>query len=224
MLPKFNNPRGIQDYLDGLPYNTTDRTFCPRDVVLEQKAHCMDGAVFAATALESLGYPPLLVDLRAIDDDDHVIAVFRENGLWGAVAKSNTTTLRFRDPAYRSIRELALSYFPVYFNTDGEMSLYEYSRPFSLRKYRGAGAGCRLHWAGPGQHSALSNRFPATAQIDAHRTAISCRFLFRRGRLGRAVQEVIPRKSRYARSRRFAASGGFGDGWPSDNGVRRAMV
>jgi hypothetical protein len=137
MLPKFHSPSSIQDYLDRLAYNTTDRTFCPQDVVLEQKAHCMDGAVFAATALESLGHPALLVDLRAIDDDDHVIAVFRENGLWGAVAKSNTTTLRFRDPAYRSIRELALSYFPVYFNVAGEMSLYEYSRPFSLRKYRG---------------------------------------------------------------------------------------
>jgi hypothetical protein len=137
MLPKFSNPRAIQDYLDGLAYNTTDQTFCPRDVVLQQKAHCMDGAVFAATALESIGHPPRLVDLRAVDDDDHVIAVFRENGLWGAVAKSNTTTLRYRDPAYRSIRELALSYFPVYFNVAGEMSLYEYSRPFSLRKYRG---------------------------------------------------------------------------------------
>ena len=137
MLPKFLNPRDIQDYLDCLAYNTTEQTFCPRDVVLQQKAHCMDGAVFAAAALETLGHPPLLVDLRAVDDDDHVIAVFREKGLWGAVAKSNTTTLRWRDPAYRSIRELALSYFPVYFNVTGEMSLYEYSRPFSLRKYRG---------------------------------------------------------------------------------------
>lgn len=135
MLPKFTDPKGIQDYLDALAYNTSDRTLCPRDVVQEQMAHCMDGAVFAAAALESIGYPPLLVDLRAIDDDDHVIAVFREHGLWGAVAKSNTTTLRYRDPVYRSIRELALSYFPVYFNVDGEMSLYEYSRPFSLRKY-----------------------------------------------------------------------------------------
>ena len=97
----------------------------------------MDGAVFAATALDSIGHPPLLVDLRAVDDDDHVIAVFRENGLWGAVAKSNTTTLRSRDPVYRCVRELALSYFPVYFNVDGELSLYEYSRPFSLRKYCG---------------------------------------------------------------------------------------
>ena len=137
MLPQFARPRDIQDYLDSLAYNTTERTFCPRDVMREQMAHCMDGAVFAATALESIGHPPLLVDLRAVDDDDHVIAVFRENGLWGAVAKSNTTTLRFRDPVYRSVRELALSYFPVYFNTDGEMSLYEYSRPFSLKKYRG---------------------------------------------------------------------------------------
>jgi len=135
MLPNFPNPASIQDYLDALAYNTTDITFCPRDVMLRQKAHCMDGAVFAAAALESMGYPPLLVDLRAIDDDDHVIAVYRENGLWGAVAKSNTTSLRFRDPAYRTVRELALSYFPVYFNTDGAMSLYEYSRPFSLRKY-----------------------------------------------------------------------------------------
>ena len=135
MLPRFPNPASVQDYLDALAYNTTDTTFCPRDVVLEQKAHCMDGAVFAAAALDSMGYPPLLVDLRAIDDDDHVIAVYRENGLWGAVAKSNTTSLRFRDPAYRTVRELALSYFPVYFNMDGVMSLYEYSRPFSLRKY-----------------------------------------------------------------------------------------
>jgi hypothetical protein len=137
MLPQFTDPISIQEYLDGLAYNITDRTLCPRDVARERMAHCMDGAVFAATALERLAYPPLLVDLRAIDDDDHVIAAFREHGLWGAVAKSNTTSLRFRAPVYRSVRELALSYFAVYFNTAGEMSLYEYSRPFSLRRYRG---------------------------------------------------------------------------------------
>jgi hypothetical protein len=137
-LPRFADPKGIQDYLDTLAYNCTERTLSPHAVVREQIAHCMDGAVFAATALESLGHPPLLVDLRAVDDDDHVIAVYRENGLWGAVAKSNTTLLRFRPPVFRSLRELALSYFAVYFNTDGEMSLYEYSRPFSLRRYRDA--------------------------------------------------------------------------------------
>lgn len=137
MLPLFDDPIGIQEYLDALDYNCTERTLNPHDVVREGIAHCMDGAVFAATALGYLGHRPLLVDLRAVDDDDHVIAVFREAGLWGAVAKSNTTSLRFRAPVYRSIRELALSYFAVYFNTDGELSLYEYSRPFALSRYRG---------------------------------------------------------------------------------------
>lgn len=135
MLPEFSDPKSVQDYLDQLAYNTTDRVLCPTDVVRERIAHCLDGAVLAATALASLGHRPLLVDLRAVDDDDHVIAVYREHGLWGAVAKSNTTSLRFRAPVYRSIRELALSYFPVYFNIDGELSLREYSRPFSLRRY-----------------------------------------------------------------------------------------
>lgn len=135
MLPEFTDPTRIQDYLDALAYNCTDRTLAPHAVARERMAHCMDGAVFAATALGALGHRPLLVDLRAVDDDDHVIAVFQEDGLWGAVAKSNTTSLRYRDPVFRSIRELALSYFPLYFNTDGEMSLYEYSRPFSLRRY-----------------------------------------------------------------------------------------
>lgn len=137
MLPIFNDPTGVQEYLDALAYNCTDRVFNPHDVVRERMAHCMDGAVFAATALSYIGHRPLLVDLRAVDDDDHVIAVFREEGLWGAVAKSNTTSLRFRAPVYRSIRELALSYFAVYFNVNGEMSLYEYSRPFSLDRYKG---------------------------------------------------------------------------------------
>lgn len=138
MLPTFKDPKHIQDYLDATPYNCTERTLSPYYVVRDRMAHCMDGAVFAATALQSLGHRPLLVDLRAVDDDDHVIAVFREDGLWGAVAKSNTTLLRFRPPVFRSIRELALSYFAVYFNTKGAMSLREYSRPFSLRRYADA--------------------------------------------------------------------------------------
>lgn len=136
-LPRFATPKDIQDYLDGLVYNSTDCTLSPRAVQRRGIAHCMDGAVFAATALESLGHPPLLVDLRAVDDDDHVIAAYREHGLWGAVAKSNTTLLRFRPPVYRTVRELALSYFAVYFNVEGDMSLREYSVPFSLKRYRG---------------------------------------------------------------------------------------
>ncbi len=95
----------------------------------------MDGALFAAVALQRLGHAPALMDLRAVNDDDHVIAVYREKGLWGAVAKSNTTLLRYRDPVYRTLRELALSYFPMYFNAAGEMSLREYSCPFSLQRF-----------------------------------------------------------------------------------------
>lgn len=135
VLSRLTNPSLIQDFLDGLAYNTTDKTFSPREVLQRRLAHCMDGALFAAVALQQLGYPPALMDLRAVNDDDHVIAVYRENGFWGAVAKSNTTLLRYRDPVYRSLRELALSYFPMYFNTAGELSLREYSCPFSLKRF-----------------------------------------------------------------------------------------
>lgn len=135
VLDGLTSPWKIQDFLDGLAYNTSDVTFSPREVLRRKQAHCMDGALFGVAALQWLRHPPLLVDLRAVNDDDHVIAVFRQEGMWGAVAKSNTTLLRYRDPVYRSLRELALSYFPMYFNSEGEMSLREYSRPFSLRRF-----------------------------------------------------------------------------------------
>jgi hypothetical protein len=97
-------------------------------------ANCFDGAVYAAAALETLGFPPLIVDLVAKNDDDHVIAVYRSGG-WGAVAKSNTTMLRSREPVYRSLRELVMSYFSGYFNTAGYMSLQSYSAPVNLRRF-----------------------------------------------------------------------------------------
>lgn len=132
---RLTSPSLIQDFLDGLAYNTSEKALSPREVLQRRQAHCMDGALFAAVALHQLGHPPALMDLRAVNDDDHVIAVFREKGLWGAVAKSNTTLLRYRDPVYRTLRELALSYFPMYFNSAGEMSLREYSCPFSLGRF-----------------------------------------------------------------------------------------
>ncbi len=101
----------------------------------EKKANCFEGALFAAAALRFIGYSPLLVDMRAVNDDDHVLAVFRQNGAWGCVAKSNYTVLRFREPVYRSIRELMMSYFDVFFNPIGEKSLREYSRPFDLTRF-----------------------------------------------------------------------------------------
>lgn len=133
-LKKLSSPRKIQDFLDKLNYNTDGICRSPKEVMRTRKAHCMDGALFAATALEQLCYQPLIMDLRAVNDDDHVIALFKEKGLWGAVAKSNTTLLRYRDPIYKNLRELAMSYFFAYFNTKGDMSLQEYSRSFNLKK------------------------------------------------------------------------------------------
>jgi len=134
-LDRLDSPRSIQDFLDELPYNPEPVCRSPREVLRERRAHCMEGALFAAAAISRLEQPPLVVDLRAANDDDHVIALFREEGRWGAVAKSNTTLLRMRDPVYRTVRELALSYFPFYFNVDGEMSLRSYSTPLDLSRF-----------------------------------------------------------------------------------------
>jgi hypothetical protein len=104
-------------------------------VAHEKSANCFEGALFAAAALRRLGHAPLIVDLYAVNDDDHVLAVFRSKGAWGAVAKSNTTTLRYRDPIYRDLRELVLSYFEGYFNVYGVKTLRSYSRPLDLRRF-----------------------------------------------------------------------------------------
>ncbi len=135
MLNSIDSPYKIQEFLDSVPYNTTKRTLSPLLVMKERMAHCMDGGMFAAAALRRLGYPPLIVDLSAENDDDHIIAVFREGGCWGAVAKSNTTVLRFREPVYRTLRELAMSYFDLYYNLNGQKSLRSYSRTIDLSRF-----------------------------------------------------------------------------------------
>jgi hypothetical protein len=91
--------------------------------------------MFAAAALRMLGFPPLLLDLEAERDDDHVLAIFRRSGHWGAIAKSNYSGLRYREPVYRTLRELALSYFEHYFNLRKEKTLRRYSRPVGLRRF-----------------------------------------------------------------------------------------
>ncbi len=131
-LASLDTPARIQDFLDGIPYTTDHQTRSPRRVLRERCAHCTEGAIFAAAALRFHGHPPLVVDLRAENDDDHVIAVYRWRGCWGAVAKSNFVGLRYREPIFRNLRELALSYFEEYFNTLGEKSLRAYSRPLNL--------------------------------------------------------------------------------------------
>ena len=132
----FRRPVDIQRWLNRLAYDPQPGTRSPRWVVREKKANCFEGALFAAAALRQLGHPPLVVDIRSSDnDDDHVIAVFRRAGAWGAVAKSNYTTLRFREPVFLSLRELVMSYFEVYFNPWGHKTLRTYSLPFNLARF-----------------------------------------------------------------------------------------
>lgn len=136
LLSKLNSPKKIQEFLDGLTYNSHWKTGSPREVMKYKRAHCFDGALFAAAALRNLRYKPLIMDLRSFpNDDDHVLAVYRKNGKWGCVAKSNFTTLRSREPIYKSLRELVMSYFDFYFNSIGEKTLHEYSVPMNLERF-----------------------------------------------------------------------------------------
>lgn len=132
VLASLSTPARVQDFLDSIPYTTDHQTRSPRRVLRDRCAHCTEGAIFAAAALRFHGHPPLVVDLRAENDDDHVIAVYRWRRCWGGVAKSNFVGLRYREPIFRNLRELALSYFEEYFNTLGEKTLRAYSRPLDL--------------------------------------------------------------------------------------------
>ncbi len=136
---RLNSPEKIQRFLDrDLAYNKEPHGHTcrsPRRVLRDRTAHCMEGALFGAAALRLLGHPPLLLDLEAVRDDDHVLAIFRSRGHWGAVAKSNYSGLRYREPVYRTLRELVLSYFEHYYNHQKEKTLRRYSRPVNLRRF-----------------------------------------------------------------------------------------
>jgi len=134
-LRSLKTPHGIQRFLDDMPYHLADTAWSPRRVLRENTSHCFEGATLAAAALRAIGYPPLVIDLEAEHDTDHVVAVYRINGHWGAIAKSNYTGCRYREPVYRTLRELALSYFDVYFNLRRERSLRTFSRPVSLTRF-----------------------------------------------------------------------------------------
>jgi hypothetical protein len=135
ILRRLSTPARIQDFLDTLRYRPEDEPGCPRRVLEERCANCYDGAILAAAALRELGHPPLLLDLWAVRDDDHVLAVYRVDGLLGAVAKSNFVGLRFREPVHRTLRELVLSYFEQYFNASGEKTLRGFSPLLDLRRF-----------------------------------------------------------------------------------------
>lgn len=143
LLRSLRTPANVQDFLDSIPGNFEEHgntLMSPRRVMREKKAQCMEGALLAAAALWIQGRKPLLLDLRAApNDDDHVIALFQDRGLWGAVSKTNHAVLRWREPLFKTVHALAASYFHEYFLDDGRRTLREYSRPFRLdvKKYEG---------------------------------------------------------------------------------------
>jgi hypothetical protein len=165
-------------------------------VIRKRSAHCFEGALFAAAVLDYLGYKPLIVDMKAFNDDDHVIAVFREDGYWGAVAKSNFTSLRFREPVYRSLRELIMSYFDFFFNINGEKSLRSYSLPFDLTSYN------KRNWATTdedleyiGDKVESLYHFPVVSENMIKKLSIASDSMLRAGLLGSKPEGLfIPKK------------------------------
>jgi hypothetical protein len=139
LIKKLNTPQKVQDFLDTLPVNfekNGQTCHAPRATLRNKKAHCMEGALLAAFIFMNHKRTPLLLHLKASKNDyDHVVALFKENGLWGAVSKTNHATLRYRDPVYKSVRELAMSYFHEYFPENGKKSLTAYSAPLNITRF-----------------------------------------------------------------------------------------
>jgi len=137
----LTSPAGVQAFLDSIPYSTDEFYRCPLRVLRDRTAHCFDGAMFAAAALRRIGYPPLILDMLSNGrDDEHLLALFKDRGCWGAVAKSNFVGLRFREPVYRTLRELVMSYFEQYYNLEREKTLRGYTGPLNLKRFD------RLNW------------------------------------------------------------------------------
>lgn len=139
ILRKLNTPSKIQDFLNKLKINFEENgetCMSPRKVLRERKAHCIEGAFLAAFCLKLAGKKPLVVDLKTTRDDfEHVICVFKENGKWGAISKTNHAVLRYREPVYNSIRELVMSFFHEYFDNKGRKTLRSFSMPINLDSF-----------------------------------------------------------------------------------------
>jgi hypothetical protein len=141
LLAGLTTPMKIQEFLDQLTYS--DDTFyrCPLRVLRDGKGHCFDGAIFAAMALRNLGFPPAIIEMLPNEnDDDHLLALFKIDGYWGSIGKSNFAGLRYREPIHKTLRELVLSYFEQYYNVAYEKTLRGYTAPMSLTPFD------REHW------------------------------------------------------------------------------
>jgi hypothetical protein len=191
VLRRLKTPAQLQHFLDhDIGYNKEkdgDTCRSPRCVLRDRIAQCMEGALFAAAALRVQGFPPLLLDLEAVHDDDHVLAVFRQRGGWGAVAKSNYAGLRYREPVYRTLRELAMSYFEHYYNPRGEKTLRTYSRPVNLKRFDRIGwmTSEADQWAIPQYLLEIRHFRLLTPAMARHLSRMDDR-LFAAGRLGAA--------------------------------------
>jgi len=143
LLRRLSTPFRIQEFLLSLEYSSDERYRSPKSVIRDRVAHCFDGALFAAAALRFIGHPPVIVDMLPNErDDDHIIAIFRKQGHWGAVAKSNFAGLTYREPIYRNLRELVLSYFEQFYNIEREKTLRAYTAPLNLASFD------RINWMG----------------------------------------------------------------------------
>jgi len=140
IVARLDSPFKIQTFLDGVPYSAENRYRSPLSVLRDRKAHCYDGGVFAAAMLRRLGHAPLVIDMIPWRDDNHMLALFKNDGQWGAVAKSNFAGLRYREPVYRTVRELVMSYFEGFFNLKRERTLRGYTLPLNLKAFD------RLNW------------------------------------------------------------------------------
>lgn len=139
ILKKLDTPNKIQNFLNRMPMNfekDEETNLSPMSVLKKNICHCAEGAVLAALALRVHGYPPLVLDLTANKNDfDHVVAVYQKDGKWGAISKTNHAVLRYREPIYNSIRELAMSYFHEYFDDRGRKSLRSFSPAVNLQRF-----------------------------------------------------------------------------------------
>ncbi len=173
LFQKLKTPEKIQDFLDELPINHEkggETCYSPRLVMEHRKIHCLEGALFGAAVLAFHGRPALLMNFyTAPGDEDHAVALFKENGYWGALSKTNHAVLRYRDPVYKTLRELALSYFHEYFSFEyGIKTLRAYSKPFRLpRSYAWVTHDGEL-WDFAYQLRA-SNHFPLIPEINKRR-------------------------------------------------------
>ncbi len=139
-MRKLNTPAKVQDFLNGLKFNFEEKgemLKSPLMILRTKNAHCLEGAIIGAYILSVHGFPPLVLHLQTTKEDyDHVITPFKINGLWGALSKTNHAVLRYREPVYKNIRELVMSYFHEYFLNNGMKTLRKYSKPLNLNSFK----------------------------------------------------------------------------------------